>query len=84
MGRIRLEPGPTGRRLALVKFGQRVVEPGSAIRTDGQGSYAGQSSWSRPRSVTARIKNTSTVAKPSPERCQDDEQGTMHHDTEKS
>ena len=33
--RIRLEPGPTDRRLALVKFGQRVVVPGSTIRTDG-------------------------------------------------
>jgi hypothetical protein len=35
IGRIRLEPGPTDRRLALVKFGQRVVAPGSTIRTDG-------------------------------------------------
>ncbi|MGM0930700.1 MAG: IS1595 family transposase [Actinomycetota bacterium] len=35
IGRVRLEPGPTDRRLALVKFGQRVVAPGSTIRTDG-------------------------------------------------
>ena len=35
IGRIRLEPGPADRRLALVKFGQRVVAPGSTIRTDG-------------------------------------------------
>jgi hypothetical protein len=35
IGRIRLEPGPTDRKLALVKFGQRVVAPGSTIRTDG-------------------------------------------------
>jgi hypothetical protein len=30
-----LEPGPADRKLALVKFGQRVVAPGSTIRTDG-------------------------------------------------
>ncbi|WP_311380944.1 IS1595 family transposase [Arthrobacter sp. ISL-28] len=35
IGRIRLEPGPADGRLALVKFGQRVVAPGSTIRTDG-------------------------------------------------
>ena len=38
IGRIRLEPGPADRRLALVKFGQRVVAPGSTIRTDGEDS----------------------------------------------
>jgi hypothetical protein len=34
LGRIRLEPSP-GKNLQLVKFAQRVVEPGSLIRTDG-------------------------------------------------
>ncbi|WP_427008470.1 transposase [Pseudarthrobacter sp. H2] len=34
IGRIRLEPGPADRRIALVKFGQRVLAPGSTIRTD--------------------------------------------------
>ena len=35
IGRIRLAPGPADRRLALVGFGQRVIVPGSTIRTDG-------------------------------------------------
>lgn len=35
IGRIRLEPGPADRTLSLVEFGQRVITPGSIIRTDG-------------------------------------------------
>jgi hypothetical protein len=34
IGRIRLEPTPAG-KLTLVDFGQRVIEPGSLIKTDG-------------------------------------------------
>lgn len=39
IGRIRLEPAPAERKLALIEFGQRVIVGGSTIRTDGDRQF---------------------------------------------